>query len=392
MMRYISIIKKIANWILPNFANDENDVYRQLQRHIDSFPVGFPATPGSMEIEILKDLYTPDEARLAQCIPFVPVPIKTIKRKIRRRGLSADNIENFLEDLYKRGLAYRNIINGKICYSLAQFVVGFYDYQVDRMSVSFAKNTIKYIKDGAIARELARTGIPQMRTIPINQSLTPENRVATYDMAEEMIARKEGLFAVANCVCRQAAELAGEPGTHRHASETCLFFGAIAQHWIDMGRARQIDKEESLRILKEAQQAGAVLQPTNTIDPDGICCCCSCCCGFLKAARQLPKPAESFANNFFAAIEKAKCNDCSLCAKKCPMEAIILSGERHEVNLDRCIGCGACVPSCKKGAIKMREKKHHLVPYQDYTALFTAIMQKKSGTIGLLKMLFKSRF
>ena len=47
-----------------------------------------------------------------------------------------------------------------------------------------------------------------------------------------------------------------------------------------------------------------------------------------------------------------KCKGCTLCAKKCPADAIIGSPKGpHFVVQDKCIGCGSCMDHCKFEAI-----------------------------------------
>lgn len=53
-------------------------------------------------------------------------------------------------------------------------------------------------------------------------------------------------------------------------------------------------------------------------------------------------------------IDVDKCSGCTVCSKKCPVNAIIGSKKSpHFIVEDKCIGCGACYEACKFEAIKI---------------------------------------
>ncbi len=65
-------------------------------------------------------------------------------------------------------------------------------------------------------------------------------------------------------------------------------------------------------------------------------------------------PAKSCPDLLAYTIDADKCRGCTLCAKKCPANAI--SGEVksvHRIDPDKCIKCGSCVSVCRFGAVKV---------------------------------------
>ena len=55
--------------------NKESDLYRRLQRHLDSMPIPFPATESGVELSLLKRLFSPREAEIALALSAVPEPV-----------------------------------------------------------------------------------------------------------------------------------------------------------------------------------------------------------------------------------------------------------------------------------------------------------------------------
>ena len=65
-------------------------------------------------------------------------------------------------------------------------------------------------------------------------------------------------------------------------------------------------------------------------------------------------PARSCPDLLSYSIDPDKCRGCTLCAKKCPADAI--SGEvksAHSVDTSKCIKCGSCVSVCRFGAVNV---------------------------------------
>jgi electron transport complex protein RnfB len=356
--------------------NVEDKIYRELQKHLDELPIGFPPTESGVEIRVLKHLFTPEEAKLATQLSVLPEPLSGIHERIKDTGISIEGLEQALESMALKGSLWREVKDGVTHYSNAMLVIGMFEFHLERLTEEFLNDLDQYFEE-AFGEELYRTKIPQLRTIPIEKSITYEHSISTYDDIKQIIENCEGQIAVANCICRQAKDIQAESCRHTELRETCFLLQDAAEHYLHLGIARTITKKEALDILQQAQEAGLVLQPENTQRPMAICCCCGDCCGILQTVKKYPRPVELFASNYNSEVDSDLCTGCETCADICQLEAIMMVDSIATVNLDRCIGCGNCVTNCLDGAIKLRKKEEELIPPPNTISLYGNILVKK---------------
>ena len=204
--------------------------------------------------------------------------------------------------------------------------IGMFEYQLGHLSKEFMELMHQYFDEG-FNDEFFRSSLPQLRASPHMKAIVPEYNIATYDNMRKIVKETNQTIAVANCVCKEGEALLGNSCKQTNDIEVCISFGASA--YLDRGQARIISKDECLDIMDRAEREGLVLQPGNSLQPFCICLCCGCCCGVLTSAKKYDKPAELIAHNFYAQIISEACNGCSLCVKRCQMDAIISKIKRQ---------------------------------------------------------------
>ncbi|MHA1509136.1 MAG: DUF362 domain-containing protein, partial [Promethearchaeota archaeon] len=364
------------------------DVYRKLQQHIDErMPVGFPPSESGADIRVLKSLFTPEEASLTLNLSALPEPIERIYKRVKDSGISIKELEDKLDNLVKKGVIMGGSFNNpdKKTYSTAQFAIGIFEFQVDKLTKELAQDAIDYGHE-VFYKEFFKANIPsQMRTIPIEQSVLPEHNISTYDDAIKIIDNADGPILIFNCVCKQEMNLLGKPCNVTDIPDTCMAFGNFAKGFIELGTGREVTKNEAMERLQKYQELGLILQPNNSQDSAFLCACCGDCCQNLTLVKKFPRPADYFTTNFHAIVDSEACDGCSTCVERCQMEALSLINNISTVDYDRCIGCGNCVVTCESGAIKLQKKEKEMAPPKTYDALMKKIMMKKRGILGSMK-------
>jgi len=332
-----------------------DDVYERLARFLDDLPAGFPPSASGVELRILRHLFTPAEASLAQHLLLISEPASVIAA---RAGLPLPEAERLLSSLAEKRLIYAFQSEGKpTSYMATQFVIGFWEGQVNRLDRELVEMFEEYLPVYAQAGIWEKTpqlrAIPVKASIPVGETIQAKTLVLPYENIDQIIAGHY-VFAVANCVCRQEMRLIG----HDCAKplETCMAFDSTADFFVRDGRGRYVSREEALAIVRRAEDSGLVLQPGNDQTPGNLCMCCGCCCGALRILKQHPNPASAAASPFIATLDQEICAGCGECLDRCQMDALSLPGGTAELDQNRCIGCGLCVTTCPTSALQLIRK------------------------------------
>lgn len=341
-----------------------------------------------MELRILKRLFTPKEAELALHLSLIPEKTPVVAR---RAGIGCEEADRRLEAMVDKGLLfYIRHEDGTPQYQAIQFAVGFWEAQVNRLDHEFVKDMEEYWPTVFDLETWKKT--PQLRTVPVNESIEVSREVMSYEQAEALV-RAHDTIGVAPCICRQEQKIKGQ--SCDKPEETCMQFGKLAEYYLRRGSARAIDRQEALAILKQANQFGLVLQPSNSKEAAFLCCCCGCCCAVLRNIKRHPQPASLVSTPFVVTMRPESCTACGLCIHRCQMEALRLEADQVSVDAERCIGCGLCVSTCPTHSLVLMRKpdsEQATIP-RDFRKTLIELGRKrgKLTSAGMLKMLAKSK-
>ncbi|MFW9879287.1 MAG: ATP-binding protein [Candidatus Thorarchaeota archaeon] len=349
--------------------SESDDIYRNLQVHLDKQTVGFPATKSGSDIRLLKQLFPPEQAKMTMMLTYKYESLSEIYGRAKKFGYSIEEVERILDKTAGRGvIGYRNK-NGIKQYRNIPYVVGMAEATAFNPSRELIEAMEEYGSDGLFWLSFISSKVPQMRTIPIEQSIIPEHHIGTYDEIENIIKTTTDPIVILPCVCRMGSQRRGDPCKKTDRKETCMSLRDSAKNLVERGNldrisGRVITKEEAIEILRKNEEEGLVLQPSNAQDPDFICSCCGCCCGILQLHKAVPNPVNFWASNYYAVVDNELCTGCGICVERCQTNAMVFDEEEEisTVDLTRCLGCGNCMPFCPSEAIELRKKDKEVIP------------------------------
>jgi electron transport complex protein RnfB len=362
---------------------DTTDAYRKLQEHLDKMPVGYPATQSGVEINLLEIMFTPGEAQIATHLDYKYRTIDQIFESAQAEVGSKQELAGILDGIVSKGGISRRERDGQKQYAVLPLVLwGMYEHQLKRLTPEFLMSFGQYVQN-EFGYELASSGVPKMRVIPVEESITAEQAIATYDELNHLIEQSGDQIAIQECICRKTMDLQGKPCKSTERREVCMSFGDLAELYIEEGWGRRISQKEAFAFARQNEEEGLVLMPGNEQEAAFMCACCSDCCGMLSMLRYVPRPADAVASNYYAQVHAELCTGTGICVQRCPTAAVAMADSVASVDLARCIGCGLCIPTCPDDAIYLVNKAQEMVPPKTQADLLDRILAAKQAQAQL---------
>ena len=213
--------------------------------------------------------------------------------------------------------------------------------------------------DRTLPARVAEDGSP-VKVIPVDRSVeVPQEFILPSQTVEEIINKFDDI-AVGHCFCRQRRSLLGHPCDTSAPTLNCFTFGKSARHTAAQGFAKKVSREEALKIMKEAEQAGLIHKAfhpgSRENSPEtSICNCCKDCCDTFELWRSGTLPMIN-STYHLSVIDAEACTGCGICVERCPTDAIVLNADNvAQRDESACLGCGVCSHFCPEEAISLQE-------------------------------------
>ena len=162
------------------------DVYEALQEKLNQHAMGAPKREEFLEI--LRILFTPEEAELAAHLPFAPQRVDEIAQAL---GRPEAEVLRLCEQMADKTLLYSYDMRGTKLYMLFPSAPGLFEFPIMKNAVSpgsipnvdfgrLGKLWWRYHDDGW-GLEMGGSVTPAARVIPVQQAITPDLHVYAYE-------------------------------------------------------------------------------------------------------------------------------------------------------------------------------------------------------------------
>jgi len=364
-----------------NHIETSVDVYERLADAMDALPSGFTRTPSKLEIELIKIVFTYEEASLAGQLTRTPETAAEIAQRV---GLDEEKVTVLLESMIPprkvradtlalesgvKGLGKIEAKGGNTPkapavkkYRLSPFIVGWFESYLQESrpdTEKFAKLYEQYVIEGGGERIFAPRPGPQ-GVIPYRGSLKPEwlKREPHNDVDAHF--QRYDRFLVLDCVCKKD-QVAAHGQSCYMPIKRCGFVGMPPKVPLS---ENVIPREEAMKLWEELDAMGTMVvegfygftMGAEAPQFVGGCHCCGCCCVMLNGARLGTLKESVQRSNYRVVKDYEKCHACGECVRRCQFFAHTFdesADEKPVYDREKCVGCGSCGQGCPSGALHL---------------------------------------
>jgi Pyruvate/2-oxoacid:ferredoxin oxidoreductase delta subunit len=341
------------------------DLYRKLGKKIDGLIVRVPWN--DTFYQILKELYTEEEAEVIVKMPYGLSTLKDIERTTK---IEKTRLQKILDGLAAKGLVADITGIGGTRYIISPMIVGIFEFTMMRTgenlnSKEWARLFHDYMQNSDFYKANLSHGekIFPLRALPHEGTIADDEyvEVLDYEKATAIVGENKK-FALGICSCRHEKYHVGEKKCDVPL-ENCSSFGAAADYLIRHHMGKEVSKSEMLDNLERSKEMRLVFSADNVKQGTSfICNCCSCCCNIMQGITRFGYPNTIVTSNYIAKNDSESCAECGDCAEVCPVNAIEAETDKSPV-IDEsiCIGCGVCALECSTGSMKLVKREQRVL-------------------------------
>ncbi len=345
-----------------------NAIYDKLAAALNARTTAIPAIPCEEYYAFVEFLFTPEEAAIACAMPIDYATVEEIAASLGEKDLK--KLAAQLETMGDKGTIHIKEKNGVKIYEGLPFVPGLIEFQLMRGIVDERHKKIAFLLrdySKAIKREMM-SGTPPIlqkavagKQIKVDREIPHVTTVVPYKEVKELINSAE-YIAAGTCVCRHQGNLIGKPSSE--PMNVCMVVGESAEFAVERGFTKRLTREEALKRLDEAEEAGLVHNYANSPDhfTNLLCNCCGCHCWIIKGAKNSPFPSQMVSARYLVQIDQDNCTTCEACVSRCWMQALKVEDGKLTRDEVRCIGCGLCMWVCPTEALSLEPRAAGKVP------------------------------
>ncbi|MBN1470233.1 MAG: 4Fe-4S binding protein [Syntrophaceae bacterium] len=355
------------------------DAYRRIAASIDDGALTAPKSQGDISeafVSYLKLLYTPEQAELVKYLKL-GINFTSAEDIARQANMPRETVQKIMDSLTAKGmlLGFEGVYAIPPIPLLLNHHQFYSDVREDDLKAAELYQQF-FIKEGYYRYyEGSAKGTQLMRTIPVQRTLRPEQKILNSEEAHRIIENVSHLRLVP-CPCRTRTDKMGiRECKEKNPVGYCIMTEMSVLYFEQAGIGKKITANDAIKYLDEMQDLGLVATTENFSSPDHtvICLCCQCCCSQLRGRLRWNNPKAVAPANFIA-VSGEDCVLCGQCIERCMFGALSIDEQRQMVvaDPDKCMGCGVCTLNCSTDALRL-ERLERERPFNSSRELYKTI-------------------